>query len=200
VVLLTKYVINPKYLSDDVLKTAAKYFARENSLQLQQFLIPDVAQELGNALSKAPLKAQSIPDRFAYHEFTRLPAIAKQVGKIFATTHEIRKIISVITQKELTFEEAFWRAYTAGDYTLLHDENAAPPGYDVILDVTPRWDNRACGHHSYVDGRGNELARVPVVPNALAIIKKPATVLPFVKYVNHYAGKDRRIVLEARYA
>ena len=196
---MTKYVINPKYLSDDVLKTAAKYFARENSIQLRQFLLPEAFAKAARALSNASLGELYVPDQYRWHAPKKIPE-SVSVLLSWLKSEEASKIISCVANRSIRCALVGISVLTQGDYSLLHDKLKEPPGYDVILDFTPRWDNRACGHHSYVDGNGNELARVPVMPNALAIVKRPAGVMKFVKYVNHYAGKDRRIVLEARYA
>jgi hypothetical protein len=197
---LTKYFINPQYFLRSVLQDAAAAFARTGSIQLHNFLIPDVAQTLAKQLSAVPLKQHYVPDQYRCHEPARIPALAKQLQRVLATTHEMRDIISAIVQKKTAFKESCLCAYARGDYTLLHDKLKEPAGYDVIIDLTPHWDNRACGHHSYVDGKGNEIARVPVMPNALAIVRRPASVMKFVKYVNHHAREDKRIVLEARFS
>jgi hypothetical protein len=199
VVLLT-YVINPVYLSHHALYDAAMRFAKERSIQLQQFLIPDVAKKLTAQLASAPLKEHYVPDQCRCHEPKKIPALAKQLWRVLETTHEMRKIISTIVQEKVRFRDACLCVYEHGDYTVRHDKNREPPGYDVIIDLTPRWDSRACGHHSYVDSGGNERVKVPPMFNALSIVHRPAKLQKFVKYVNHCAGDDRRIVFEARYA
>lgn len=199
-VLLTKYVINPVYLSHNALYGAAMQFAKEKSIQLRQFLIPDLAKALSGQLAKAPLKEHYVPDQYRCHGPKSAPALAKQLQRVLAKTHEMRKIVSTIVQEKVRFKDACICIYKHGDYTVRHDKNREPPGYDVIIDLTPRWDGRACGHHSYVDAAGSERVKVPPMFNTLAIVHRPAKLHKFVKYVNHNAGDDRRIVLEARYA
>lgn len=198
-VLLTKYFINPQYLLRSVLDSAAAAFARTGSIQLRNFLIPDVAQTLAKQLSAVPLKQHYVPDQYRCHEPARIPILAKKLQRVLATTHEMRDIISAITKKKATFQESCLCAYTHGDYTLLHDKLKEPAGHDAIIDLTPHWDNRACGHHTYVDRNGNELVRASAAFNTLTIVKRPANVMKFVKYVNYHAGKDKRFVLEARF-
>lgn len=196
---MAKYFINPQYLLKSVLNDAAAAFARTGSIQLRNFLIPDVARALAKQLANIPLKQHYIPDQYRCHEPARIPALAKQLQRVLATTHEMRAILSTIVQKKVAFKESCLCVYARGDYTLLHDKLKEPAGTDVIIDLTPHWDNRACGHHSYVDGNGNELVRVPAAFNTLTIVKRPANAMKFVKYVNHHAGKDKRFVLEARF-
>ncbi len=198
-VLLTKYFINPQYLLRSVLNDAAAAFARTGSIQLHNFLIPDVAQTLAKQLSNIPLKEHYVPDQYRCHEPAHIPALAKKLQRVLATTHEVRDILSIITRKKVTYKESCLCAYVRGDYTLLHDKLKEPAGTDVIIDLTPRWDNRACGHHSYVDGNGNEIVRSSAAFNTLTIVRRPANAMKFVKYVNHHAGTDKRFVLEARF-
>lgn len=197
---MDKYFINPAYLQTRILYDAAKRFAQEGSIQLHQFLIPEAAQKIITALQRAPLALHEMPDRYRCHEPKAVPLPGKELQRVLATAHEIRKVISTIVGKPVRFQDACWCVYAHKDYTLLHDKNKEPPGYDVILDLTPRWDNRACGYHSYVDGKGSELVRVAPAANALTIVRRPKDVMKFVKYVNHHAGTDKRFVLGARFA
>ncbi len=196
---MARYFINPAYLLKHVLTDAGAQFAREGSIQLRQFLIPDVARRLSAALSRATSRAHVIPDQYRCHEPNTLPRLARELQRVLAKTHEIRSIVSTIVQKPVRFRDACVCVYAHGDYTLLHDKNREPPGYDIILDLTPRWDPRSCGYHSYVKD-GDELVRVEPSFNTLTIVRRPASVRRFVKYVNHHAGKDKRIVIEARFA
>jgi hypothetical protein len=197
---LTRYFINPVYLSHHALYDAAMQFARGKSIQLQQFLIPDAAKALSVQLAKAPLKVHYVPDQYRRHEPKTIPTLAKQLRSVLSTTHEMRNIISTIVQENVRFKDARLCVYKHGDYTVRHDKNREPPGYDVLIDLTPRWDARACGHHSYVDSMGNERVKVSPAFNTLSIVHRLAKLQKFVKYVNHNAGDDRRIVFETRYA
>jgi len=192
-------ILHQQYKLRQVLNAAAAKFNREKSIQLHQFLLPDTANRAGAALSRVPLREHYVPDQYHCHEPKTIPAIVKKLQR-WLRSKEAAMLISTIVQKKVRFKESCLCVYTHRDYTLRHDKNKEPPGYDVILDLTPHWDTRACGHHSYVDRKGNELVRIPVAGNTLAIVHRTADVQKFVKYVNHHAGKDRRIVLEARFA
>jgi len=192
-------MIHPQYYLTSTVRAAARQFAKEGSIQLRQFLLPDAYKKAALPLQKAALREQYLPDQYHCHEPKKISAAVKQLQR-WLKTKEAATIISAVIQKKVRYKESCLCVYTHRDYTVRHDKNTEPPGYDVLLDLTPRWNNRACGHHSYVDADGNELVRIPVAGNTLAIISRPNGAQKFVKYVNHFAGKDRRVVLEARFA
>lgn len=191
-------IMHPQYRLRHVLNAASEQFAREKSIQLCRFLLPEMFQKTINALQGAALRVASIPDRYHHHVFSRLPPIASRLER-FLHSKQCAGVVSSIVQEKVGCKSAEWRVYAHRDYSLLHDKNKEPCGYDVILDLSQKWNVRACGHHSYVRN-GEELVRVVPSPNTLAIVFRPAGVLRFVKYVNHLAGSDKRFVLQARFA
>lgn len=185
--------ININYCREGILRSAAAQFKKDWSIQLHGFLQYAVARRISLSGS---LKHHYVPDQYSYHTF-KLSSVAKNLEK-FIRSADFAAIISAIVGKKVKIKHASWRGYTHGDYTVRHDKLPEPPGYDIVLDFTPRWDPRACGQHSFVQG-GQEIIRIPPVFNSLTIVKRPKHVQKFVKYVNHRAGKDKRIVLEARF-
>lgn len=191
-------MIHPQYLLKRVLNTAAERFAAERSIQLHQFLLPEIPAKASKALSAVALRDHYLPDQYHCHEPKSLPETAKQLLR-WLQSKECAAIVSAIVRGKVRCKETCLCVYTHRDYTVRHDLNREPPGFDVLLDLTPRWGVHACGHHSYVKD-GEELVRISPAFNTLAIIHRPANVQKFVKYVNHHAGTGRRIVLEARFA
>lgn len=181
-----------------VILNAAERFAKTRSIQLHQFLHPKTAAQASTALARVPLREHYLPDQYHCHEPRSLPDIARAVLQVMRSK-ACAAVISAIVRQKVRLKDSCLCVYTHRDYTVRHDLNREPPGFDVILDLTPRWDERACGHHSYVRD-GQELVRVPAAFNTLAIVHRPEDVQKFVKYVNHHAGTDRRIVIEARFA
>ena len=196
-VLLTP-LIHPQYVLKHVLYAAAERFNREKALQLQQFLLPDVFARTSHALLKVQSAVLTVPDQYRCRAPKRVPASTGELLR-WLKSKEAAAIISTIVQKKVRCRIVGVCILAHGDYSLLHDKLKEPPGYDVILELTPRWDARACGHHSYVTD-GKELVRVVPGANTLTIVHRPAGVRRFIKYVNHHAGKDRRLFLMARFA
>lgn len=193
----TAKLIHPQYLLKRVLNAAAARFAHEQNIQLQQFLLPVIAQRAVKSLQRDSLKFKSVPDQYQYHTF-RPASVTKKIVELLRS-QAFAHLLSFTVQKKVRLRSIVCRCYAHRDYTLLHDKNKELPGFDVLLDLTPRWDGRACGHHSYVHN-GNELVRVDSAFNTLTIVRRPKNVLTFVKYANHHAGKDKRFVLEARFS
>ncbi len=191
-------LIHPQYFLKHVLLAAAQQFAKNKSIQLHQFLLPETYKKAALPLQRAALREHYLPDQYHCHELKTIPMVVKQLQR-WLKSKEAATLVSTLVQKKVSFKESCLCVYVHKDYTLLHDKNKEPPGYDVIIDLTTHWDQRACGHHSYVRN-GQELVRVSPDPNTLAIVHRPAPVMKFVKYVNYHAGKDRRIALEARFA
>jgi hypothetical protein len=192
-------LINQQYRLKHVLLAAARQFARENSIQLGQFLQPAFFKKANTVLMRAPVREHYVPDQYRCHEPKQLPAVVKEL-LAWLQSKECAALVSTIVKKTVKLKESCCCVYAHGDYTLLHDKNKELPGYDVILDLTPHWDRRACGHNSYVRDDGAEVVRIPSAGNTLSIVRRPKELQRFVKYVNHHAGKDGRAVLLARFA
>ena len=192
-------VIHPQYTLKNVLYSAAGRFERGKSIQLHQFLLPEAFAKASRALLAAPVSESYLPDRYRGHAPKKIPSSVSGLLR-WLKSKEAAELVSLIVDKRVRCASIGIAVLTHGDYTLLHDKNKESPGFDVILDLTPQWDNRACGYHSYVDGDSNELVRVDPAPNTLTIVHRPKNVMKFVKYVNHFASKDKRIVLQARFA
>ncbi len=191
---LLSAIIHPQYLLKRVLDSAAERFAAGKSIQLQQFLLPKIAKVRIGAL-----REHYVPDQYRRHEPRSVPAGIKKIQN-WLKSKEAAALISFIVKRPVRFKESCVCVYQHSDYTVRHDQNRELPGYDILLDLTPRWTDRACGHHSYVDSKGNEIVRIPSLFNSLSIVHRPNKVQAFVKYVNHHAGREKRIVLEARFA
>lgn len=192
-----KAVINPQYFPESVRYNIAVQFQKEKSIQLKEFLLPHIATRTLRSVRNAPLSLNSVAGQNQFHAFKKIPLPAKTLLQ-FVRSQRFAQFVSSIAQKKVACKTASWRVFAHGDYTLLHDKNREPPGIDVILDLTPSWDGRACGHHSYVEN-GKGLVRIPPGFNTLAIVQRPKSVMKFVKYVNHHAGRNKRFVLEARF-
>lgn len=192
---LLRTLVHPQYLLRSILDAAAERFAAGKSIQLQQFLLPNIAAKASRI---GQLKEHYVPDQYRCREPNGIP-VALRTLQNWLKSREAAALISFIIKKKVSFKESCICSYQHRDYTVRHDKNRELPGYDVLLDLTPSWNARACGHHSYVKN-GEEIVRIPAMFNSLAIIHRPNNVQKFVKYVNHHAGKDKRIVLEARFA
>lgn len=182
--------LTPAYVDPTVVPRIKEAYKANTpaSVQLQQFLAPETAKALHSALSKAAWRHNCIPDRYSRDE-AALPAAAIKILK----SAGVMAFIASVTGARVT--SATLERYGHRDYTLRNDEEA-PPGLVAYLDWTAEWDETFGGETIVADENG-ELVRVGPMANTLVIIDC-AKVYPFVRYVNHYAGKQViiRIIFE----
>lgn len=195
---MNKFLINPVYFTKHALVDASIQFAKERSIQLQNFLLPDVFAKASCDLSREKLDLLFVPDQERCQAPKRVPASSCLLLG-WLKSKEAASLISTIVQKKVRCKIIGVLILVHGDYSLLHDKQKESPGYDVFIELTPHWDVRACGNHSYVKD-GEELVRVVPVPNTFTIVHRPAGVQSFIKYVNHSAARDKRLILQARFA
>mgnify|MGYP000166509002 CR=1 FL=1 len=150
------------------------------SVQLQQFLSPQTAKGLHLAIAKVSWRSECIPDRYS-REIAALPAPA------IAILREAGAFAFIARVTGLRLACASLERYGHRDYTLRNDEEE-PPGLVAYLDWTTGWED-GWGGETIVADESGELARVGPMANTLVLIDC-AAVYPFVRYVNHYAGKQ----------
>lgn len=80
------------------------------------------------------------------------------------------------------------------DYIVLSDETVEPASIDLIIDLTDDWPEGAGGEVIYRDRDGNYFP-LQIASNMLVLVERKRAIQKFVKYVNHYAGNKRRILL-----
>lgn len=151
---------------------------RSGIIRIDNFLLPKDFLFLKKSLKKCKLATYSDP-------------ITAQYSFASFDVDEVQGFISLLLGKDSAYEI---REFKQGDYTLLNDEQAFLPGYDIYLDITPSWDTPWGGSLMYVDGEGGYM-ELPPAENALYIVKRQKKLHAFLKYVNNHAGKHKRILL-----
>ncbi|NQV91704.1 hypothetical protein HQ489_04480 [Candidatus Woesearchaeota archaeon] len=81
------------------------------------------------------------------------------------------------------------------DYQILHDKYKRPK-YEIIINITKDWDSLVGGNVFYVNGSGDYL-ELPGIGNVITITKT-SILRHFIKYINFYADKDKRVLLLAK--
>jgi len=180
--------INPNYVHPTVIKTLQQQFAQQDSIQLRNFLNKECYDELAKPLSTASWKPRAVFDIYAHYTSTIKDVTAFLTSKQFLN---LCSAITGLTLKHATFNTFLFKHR---NYTLLNDELREPPGIAFELDFTADWQKEWGGYTSIVNGE-NELFRITPTPNTLTLYKRDRTIQSFVKYVNHLAGKDMRIVV-----
>ncbi len=127
-----------------------------------------------------------------FHSYTS--ANFPKVFEMIFSLPEVTTFITKIIGKKLIPKNARVYSFSAHDYTLINDSHKEKVGIDIILDFTERWDSLGGGQITYINGTGDAL-KLPVKSNSLMIVRRQKKVQRFVKYVNHLAGKKKRLFL-----
>lgn len=180
-------LINPKILKPKVMKELSSGFRENNpkGVQVQGFLEPECYLQALSEIGSAGFKKSEQRDTHSYFE-TKHPALA------FFSSKEFLSFASAVAGKRLAKAECSLRIFMAGSYTLLHDK--AQKGIEFFFDLTPEWNDEAGGAIVYLTVAGEKLA-IPPSPNTLIIAEAGRS---YVKYVNHLAGDDGRLVVYGR--
>lgn len=118
------------------------------------------------------------------------------VRKTASVPAAVREIVNTVVFQVLGKTPQQLRVYSYGwkEYSILHDAAVENAGTDIIFDFTSYWQDEWGGQLIYVNGTGNYTS-FPIRHNMLIIKKRVADEQKFVKYVNHYAQKQRRLFL-----
>ena len=169
--------INPLYTQEaEAIKKALK---QDGIIILHDFFTTTVANNLSIKMKAETWKKEYVPDKyhreraqqFRSNEFTRF----------------IRRITG-ITKNIVSFGCRFG----SGDYTLLNDAQH-PISVFVTIDLTKNWNSK-WGGYTVLERNDEQPAIIASKFNSLVI---GTDVQEFVKYVNHGAGKRKRILIRS---
>jgi hypothetical protein len=184
-------MLNPLYLSRATLAQARSAFRSNKelpSITLQKFLDEKASKQLRAEVAKASFRKKV--DKMHYSYATA--PLTKRMKALLKSPELLNCVSSIVGMQAISIEGELctfgWR-----DYTLLHDEKVERSGVDVLLDFTGQWREETGGKLVYVDGTGSS-HHIPALPNALSITFRKEGVQKFVQYVNHKAGKGKRIL------
>lgn len=179
-------MINPRILKPKVMKELSSGFTENNpkGVQVQGFMEPTAYKKFLAAIAKAKLKKSEVRDTHSYFEADS-PALK------FFSSREFLAFAAAVTGKKLTKARCSVRIFLKGCYTLLHDEAAAAKGLEFYFDLTSQWMQAWGGSTVYLTDNGEKLI-LPPSPNNLIIAVAGKS---YVKYVNHLAGEEGRLVV-----
>ena len=163
-----------------------KVFENEDMVELKQFLSGEALKTVIKAAGSAGLKEDTT---IASHSYSH----AQLPGQ--AVMADANKVIRAVTGKS----PKSWEVWSFGwkGHLIVNDSALEKPGIDAVLDLTEKWNDEAGGELIYVDGSGGYAATMPEF-NKLLIFRRNKGTHRFVRYVNHLAGKKRRLFLMAR--
>lgn len=159
------------------------------SVQLRQVF----NQGFYHKLKKDILSLSYQPDRQLLTHSYLTAALPASLLRLFHSP-KFFSVISGIIGRPIQKVDLHAHLFSWKDYTVLSDETIEPAGIDIIIDLTEDWPEGAGGEIIYRDREGNYFP-LPSTPNTLTIVNRKRTIQKFVKYVNHYAGNRKRVLL-----
>ena len=186
-------VINKDYLQEGTIKNIKKQFELNKnipSVHLHQFLEKKFYMKVKKELQQESWKR--LTDILAYsYENAR---ISPSLAKLFHDPAFL-KFLSFILCKKARRVDASCYSFGWKDYTVLHDLGKEKAGFDIVLDFSDTWDSLWDGSLVYTESKGEGLI-VPASGNSLLLVqRKNIHIRKFLKYVNHYAGKNKRVLV-----
>ncbi|MBI4150278.1 hypothetical protein HY488_02645 [Candidatus Woesearchaeota archaeon] len=194
-----KQWLNTDYLHATALQHIAHAYQQNKALpsvQLHAFLNVNKFHMLQHDAIRAQKILCSVPDMFVYHK-------VKPCGVMLSFERALRsqafaQLLSFITGRKVACANIEWQSFKHRHYTILHDKLKQERGIYLLFDLTSLW-GAAWGGYTYIVNEGEELARLAPQANAVTLFTLAGKVQHFTKYVNYRAGKNRRVVLVARF-
>ena len=118
----------------------------------------------------------------------RYKASFEKLGDRILENGDFLKLIEEICEIKLEKYSIHYELhrYKIGDYKILSDGDNNKKGIELIIDLTPVWDDENGGYLIYTNGDG-EFYEIPSSYGSLTIVEREKNLQYFVKYVNHYA-------------
>ncbi len=118
----------------------------------------------------------------------RYKASFEKLGNRVLENDDFLKLIEEICEIKLEKYSIHYELhrYKIGDYKILSDEDNNKKGIELIIDLTPVWDDENGGYLIYTNGDG-DFYEIPSSYGSLTIVERQKDLQYFVKYVNHYA-------------
>ena len=118
----------------------------------------------------------------------RYKASFEKLGNRILENGDFLKLIEEICEIKLEKYSIHYELhrYKIGDYKILSDGDNNKKGIELIIDLTPVWDDENGGYLIYTNGDG-EFYEIPSSYGSLTIVDREKDLQYFVKYVNHYA-------------
>ncbi|KAG0301089.1 Prolyl 3-hydroxylase ogfod1 [Dissophora globulifera] len=220
-------LLNPDYLSKSSIQNICNVFSDQSSIELQQFLKPDIYKALldelealgaeeGAQTDQALWDEQMGPrhvrkyNRISHSNLARIPPTLRRIQQLFSSK-VFEAYLNNIANLSFLSANTELRMFKRGDYTLLHDHALEKNGLDVVFSFpylpsspqTPsksvEWDEKSGdGATHYVADKANLLTLYPK-HNTLTMVLRDEGTLRFVRYLGARIGETRRRELSALY-
>lgn len=186
------FMINKSYIKPQIVEKIKQEFVSKTdfpSAVLFKFLEREIYMKLREHIVRLYYKKDIVRTSHSY-AVAELPT---SISKSF-NDKEFVGFLSSILNKKIKNIDAKAYSFCWKDYTILSDATLEEPGIDFIFDFTHDWDEQGNGYIFYTDGGGN-FTSLPIAADMLAIVERKEGVQKYVQYVNHYAQKNKRLMV-----
>lgn len=178
--------INPVYKTEESLLQIKKIWQEKHSIMLANFFTEASYKKKEKEMKNAVYKRDCMPDQYSY---------ATKKEKEFERNKELLQFLAQVLQKKTVRIVGEMVQFSWKDYTTLHDKNKEKPGIDIIIDLTPEWDDSYGGAVVYSDGKGG-YTKVFTQKNSLLLVRREQGIQRYVQYVNNLSrGKKRYLFI-----
>lgn len=125
-----------------------------------------------------------------FHRYSSSNLSSALQQKLFS--REVISFLNMVLGRKIIVGRACVYSFSQKDYTLLNDSYTEKPGVDIIFDLTAGWVPAWGGTITYINGTGDAL-KLPSRQNSLILVRRQKNSQRFVKYVNHNAGKKKKV-------
>ncbi|KAJ2080623.1 putative component of NuA3 histone acetyltransferase complex [Coemansia sp. RSA 988] len=186
--------INSDYLKSAVQTKIQETFLEQSSVELRDFLRPEVYSNAIANLTPELWTKQKGPA----HVSRYLETSANGELALFLRSDSFARFLTQLTSLDYSRVSQQIRKFEKGHYTLINDQALEPYGLDVILTLDPAvetenvsWDVSWGGATHYIADK-DELLHIVPQTNSLALVLRDEGTLRFVKYLNSMAQRTRQ--------
>ncbi|KAJ2740198.1 putative component of NuA3 histone acetyltransferase complex [Coemansia sp. BCRC 34301] len=190
--------VNSEYLSQKTQDQIQDSFLNQSSVELRQFLVPAVFDQIATDLGHVTDLALLGPPHLRRYLQATVPADTTLYALMeFLRSSSFARLLTALTTIDVTGVSQQLRRFERGHYTLIHDQVPEPFGLDVSLSLQPKgqpeWDDSWGGATHYIADK-DELLRITPESNSLSLVLRDEGTLRFVKFLNHMAPVSRQEV------
>lgn len=209
------------YFQPEILKQMKTHYKQAGGMiYLPDFLGEKMYGTILEELEKSKGKKEKIADRFSYEVLKH-----EELKRIFSSPQSLEMLGGVMGTKIKNVEIAI-RRYGHRDYSLIHDSEGKCKRVEFTFLLMRKWNTAWGGHKVYIcegeeprlvplAGNGlllidteNSVNCTPLCPEfsvqripgkrgpTKGILCKHKQMNSFVQYVNHYAGKEKLVMVE----
>ena len=182
-------LINPVYLKGSMVAKLREAFASSNpkGLQLQGFLDSAAYRQLLVTAGKPRFTLSEIRDLHSFFEDRESPV------SNFFKSREFISFAAKLAGIRLSKSACSLKVFTHGRFTLAND--TAKGKVEFLFDMSPGWKSEWGGASNYITDQGDRLVIPPLPNNLILVLKQGTSVEGYIKYVNHRARENGRVMV-----